>query len=128
MVRDAGSKFKELVDLMEYMRGPKGCAWDKEQTIEDFSKHLKNESDEVLEAISRKDYPNLREELGDLLWNIVFISQIALEEGFFTIEDVINDVNEKIVRRHPHVFGGERISDPDEIIRRWHEIKRDEKK
>ncbi|MFH1787925.1 MAG: MazG nucleotide pyrophosphohydrolase domain-containing protein [Candidatus Altiarchaeota archaeon] len=125
---DAGGKFAELVELMDYMRGPSGCAWDKEQTIESFLKHLGNESDEVLDAIKNGDNDNLCEELGDLLWNIVFLAQIAKEKDLFEISDVLDGVKEKIIRRHPHVFGDKKITNPDEIVRQWHEIKKYEKK
>ena len=125
---DAKKEFQKLVDLLELMRSPEGCAWDREQTLADFSEHLKNEADEVLEAIEREDYANLREELGDLLYNIVFIARIAEEQGEFNVADVCAEVREKIVRRHPHVFGGEKLSDPEEITKRWHEIKKTERK
>ncbi len=124
---DAGDRFRDVVEMMSFMRGPEGCAWDREQTIESFLTHLKNESQEVLDSIEKKDYANLREELGDLLWNIVFLAQIAKEEGLFDISDVMTDLKAKIVRRHPHVFGEKRITDPDEILRQWHEIKKREK-
>ena len=127
-MKDAGKEFAGLVELMVYMRGPDGCSWDKEQGIRDFAVHVANESEEVVAAIKAGDHENLREELGDLLWNIVFLSQIAREEGLFDIIDVMEDVREKIVRRHPHVFGDEKITDPDEIITQWHKIKAEEKK
>jgi uncharacterized protein YabN with tetrapyrrole methylase and pyrophosphatase domain len=117
----------ELVELLRFMRGPKGCAWDRKQTLADFTKHLPAEAAEVKAALENGDRENLKEELGDLLYNILFISELAREEGSFTLDDVAEGVREKIVRRHPHVFGGEKITDPDEIVRRWREIKRQEK-
>lgn len=125
---EASEKFGELVELMEYMRGPDGCAWDHEQTIESFIEHIGNESQEVLDSIEKRDFDNLKEELGDLLWNIVFLSQIASEEGLFDISEVLDCVKEKIIRRHPHVFGDKKLTDPEEIIKQWHTIKRQEKK
>jgi len=122
------ASFEELVELMAYMRGPEGCPWDREQTIRDFKVHLRNESDEALEAIKKEDYVNLKEELGDLLWHILLISQIAKEEGRFTIQDVIDDLREKIIRRHPHVFADKKHLKPDEIMRMWKEIKEKERK
>jgi len=122
------ASFKELVKLMAYMRGPNGCAWDREQTIDDFSVHLKNESREALEAIRKKDYGNLREELGDLLWHILFISQIAGEEGLFTIDDVLDGIRDKIIRRHPHVFGGRKLKTAEEVMREYRKIKETERK
>ena len=121
------ASFEELVELMAHMRGPDGCAWDRKQTIEDFTKHFGNESQEVLDAIASRDYENLCEELGDILWHVLFMSQIAKEQGLFTVEDVMDGVRDKIVRRHPHVFGDKKITDPDEITREWNRIKQQEK-
>lgn len=95
------TSFQELKKLIEYMRGPKGCAWDREQTIGDFKGYFRDESNEVLDAIRKEDYENLKEELGDVLWHIIFISQIAKEEGLFTVDDVMDGLKDKIVRRHP---------------------------
>jgi len=117
----------ELVELMEYMRGEKGCLWDREQKLEDFLVHLKNESDEVLQAIGKNDSENLREELGDLLWNIIFISQIAREKGEFDIYDVMEDVKKKIIRRHPHVFGCVKANTVDEVKAAYMKVKEREK-
>lgn len=124
---DVGEQFRELVELMAFMRGPSGCAWDREQSLESFLEHLPEETGEVLEALEKRDYANLREELGDVLWNLVFMAQIASEEGLFTMSDVLGELNGKIVRRHPHVFGGENLSDPKEILARWKEIKKGER-
>jgi tetrapyrrole methylase family protein/MazG family protein len=121
------ASFMELVELMAYMRGPGGCPWDRQQTIDDFKTHLRNESQEALEAIECGDYGNLREELGDLLWHILFISQIAREEGLFTIDDVMAGLEDKIIRRHPHVFGQKRDLTPEEVSELWGEIKVGEK-
>jgi tetrapyrrole methylase family protein / MazG family protein len=121
--------FQELVDLMEYMRGPDGCPWDREQTIKDFEKYLRSESDEALEAIRKGDYDNLREELGDLLWHILFISQIAGEKGLFTVDDVLRGLREKIIRRHPHVFGQTpRLKTSKEVEAEYKRIKASEKR
>lgn len=112
---------------MEHMRGPDGCAWDRKQTLADFKTHFGNESREVLDALENDDMENLKEELGDVLWHVLFMSQIAKEGGAFTIDDVLEGVKDKIVRRHPHVFGGRRIDDPDEIVAEWKRIKKREK-
>jgi len=120
------TSFRELVELMSHMRGEDGCPWDRKQTIDDFGVHLANESREALDAIAKKDYENLREELGDLLWHVLFISQIASERGLFNIDDVMDGLRDKIVRRHPHVFGGDRIDDPEEVMRLWGKIKQEE--
>jgi len=121
------ASFQELVGLMEHMRGPDGCAWDRKQTLADFKTHFGNESREVLDALENDDMENLKEELGDVLWHVLFMSQIAKEGGAFTIDDVLEGVKDKIVRRHPHVFGGRRIDDPDEIVAEWKRIKKREK-
>jgi uncharacterized protein YabN with tetrapyrrole methylase and pyrophosphatase domain len=118
----------DLVELMAYMRGPKGCPWDREQKLNDFLMHLKNESDEALKAIRKEDYENLREELGDVLWNIVFICQIAREQKKFDIYDVMHDVREKIIRRHPHVFGNAVATTPEEVMVTYQKAKKKEKK
>lgn len=119
--------FQDLVDLMSYMRSKRGCPWDREQKLEDFKVHLRNESEEVLAAIRSGDYRNLREELGDLLWNILFISQLAREDKEFDIYDVMSQLREKIIRRHPHVFGDVKAETPDEVVRHYRRIKRLEK-
>lgn len=129
----AGSKtrtktgFEGLVGLMAYMRGPCGCPWDRAQRMEDFRVHLKNESEEVLAAIRSNDYENLREELGDLLWNILFVSQIASEEKKFGIYDVMAQLREKIIRRHPHVFGKVKAKTPKAVVYHYRRIKEMEK-
>ncbi|MDD5111603.1 MAG: MazG nucleotide pyrophosphohydrolase domain-containing protein [Candidatus Altiarchaeota archaeon] len=117
----------DLTRLMEYMRGKNGCPWDRAQDMDDFLVHLKNESDEVLAAIKKKDYENLREELGDLLWNIIFISQLAKEKKKFDFAGVMDDIRKKIIRRHPHVFGNAKASTPEEVIKHYQRIKRQEK-
>lgn len=119
--------FKDLVDLMTYMRSEKGCPWDRNQELEDFKVHLKNESTEVLAAIKKQDYDNLKEELGDLLWNIIFISQLAREQKKFDIYDVMGDVRKKIIRRHPHVFGNAKANTPEEVIAQYRKVKKREK-
>jgi tetrapyrrole methylase family protein / MazG family protein len=123
------TSFKELTDLMAFMRGPQGCAWDREQTLDDFKVHFLNESQEVLDALEKGDYENLKEELGDVLWHILFMSQVAKERGLFTIDDVLAGLNDKIVRRHPHVFGdAKKLKTSEEVIREYKKIKALEKK
>jgi tetrapyrrole methylase family protein / MazG family protein len=122
------ASFKELTDLMAHMRGPDGCSWDREQTLADFRVHFRNESNEVLEALEREDYENLKEELGDVLWHVLFMSQIAKERGLFTVDDVMEGVKDKIVRRHPHVFKERRKMTPEEVMAEWRRIKRQEKR
>lgn len=121
-------KFDELVELMQHMRSTEGCPWDRQQTIESFKEHFSNEADEVIAAIKANDIENLKEELGDLLWNILFISQIAKEDELFDIHDVMKEVQDKIIRRHPHVFGDKKAKTPQEVLKHWHKSKQEEKK
>jgi len=113
--------------IMRILRAPGGCAWDREQTHESLAPLLLEEAYEVLAAIHAGDVDNLREELGDLLLHVVMHSEIAEESGHFPFEHVASEAAEKMVRRHPHVFGDETIDDPEAILRQWDEIKRGEK-
>jgi tetrapyrrole methylase family protein / MazG family protein len=123
------ASFKELVELAAYMRGKDGCAWDREQTLDDFRVHFRNESQEVLDALEKGDIGNLKEELGDVLWHILFMSQIAKEGGLFTIDDVMAGIKDKIVRRHPHVFaGGKKLATSAEVMEEYRRIKALERK
>lgn len=125
-------RFDELVRLMAKLRAPDGCPWDRKQTHESLKPYLVEEAYEVLETIDRKDPENLREELGDLLLQILFHAQIGTEAGRFTIDEIMQHLAEKLVRRHPHVFGSSTEGgDPlhaDEVYARWEQIKRDERK
>jgi tetrapyrrole methylase family protein/MazG family protein len=118
----------ELVEVMRRLRGKNGCPWDHEQSHESLKPYLVEETYEVLEAIDSNDNEELREELGDLLLQIVFHAQIASEEGRFTIDDVARGIVGKLKRRHPHVFGNTEVSGPDEVLRNWERIKKDEGK
>lgn len=118
-----GHLFEALLEVMASLRGPKGCPWDKKQTHQSLTACLLEETYEVLDAIEAGDPKNLREELGDLLLQIVFHSQIAKEGKNFDIKDVIEDLTQKLVRRHPHVFADEQVSHPEEAIQRWEKIK-----
>ncbi|MBS6643554.1 MAG: MazG family protein [Clostridiaceae bacterium] len=119
--------FDDLKHIMEELRSDHGCPWDKEQTHESLKKCLVEESQEVLDAIDHHDKENLCEELGDLLLQVMMHSQIAMENGDFTADDVVNGVCEKMIRRHPHVFGGKKVSSPEESLALWNEIKKQEK-
>jgi ATP diphosphatase len=103
----AAARFAEAVAIMARLRGPDGCAWDREQDFDSIRKHTLEETYEVLDAIERRDWANLKDELGDLLLQVLFYAQMASEPGYFTIADVIEGLNLKLVRRHPHVFGDE---------------------
>ena len=113
-----------LVDVVKTLRAPNGCPWDQKQTHESLRRYFIEETYEVVDAIDNKDMPNLREELGDVLLQVVFHSQLAEEAGYFTLQDVINDVAEKMIRRHPRVFSPEN----DEKSYTWDELKAQEKK
>jgi XTP/dITP diphosphohydrolase/tetrapyrrole methylase family protein/MazG family protein len=118
----------DLLATTARLRAPDGCPWDRAQTHRSICDCLVEEVAEVLQAIDRDDAPNLREELGDLLFHIVLHAQMATEGGRFTFEDVAREVNEKMVRRHPHVFGqGAKLGDPEAVIRQWEQIKLVEK-
>jgi len=116
--------FSKLVNLLETLRGEKGCPWDRKQTVKEFKTYLLEEVYELIEAIDKDDAAALQEELGDLLFHIVFISQICRERGLFDIESVISATYEKMYRRHPHVFGGTGSGTP--IEKKWEELKREE--
>ncbi len=116
-----------LVQIMDKLRGESGCPWDKKQTRESLKPYLIEESYEVLEAIDEKDSKKLKEELGDLLYQILFHARISKEDSEFDIEDVLTDSCEKMVRRHPHVFGDKKADNAEEVLKQWEEIKKGEK-
>jgi MazG family protein len=121
------SGIAQLIEIVAQLRGPGGCPWDREQTHASLRPGLIEEAYEVVEAINNADDANLREELGDLLLQSVFHAQIAAEEGRFQFEDVAREIAEKLIRRHPHVFGEDHCADSDAVLQRWDEIKRTEK-
>jgi len=123
--------FNDLVTLMDRLRSPDGCPWDREQTYATLAPMLLEEAYEAFDALeeARQGRPDaLREELGDLLFQITFFARVAKERGEFNIEDVINEVHAKMVRRHPHVFGDTKASDSNEVLRNWEAIKAEEKR
>ena len=126
--------FSELTEIMSILRSPKGCAWDRKQDHASLVRYLFEEADEVKQAVRKKDWKNLEEELGDILLQVVFHAQIAEEKSLFDIGDIISTLNSKLIRRHPHVFKkGARPKNaktltPDEVILQWKQIKRLEKK
>lgn len=121
-------KFAQLKAVYETLHGPNGCMWDKEQTHRSILEDLREEVDEFVEAVKKEDYENMKEEIGDILLHVMFHAQMAEKNGKFTIEDVIDGLIAKIVRRHPHVFGRQKVSSTREIIANWDKIKRLEKK
>ncbi|MDM5329458.1 nucleoside triphosphate pyrophosphohydrolase [Neobacillus sp. CF12] len=119
--------FSKLREIIAVLRGPNGCPWDKEQTHESLKKYLIEETYEVIEAIDSGDIDHLIEELGDVLLQVMLHAQIGEDEGYFAIEDVIEVLSEKMIRRHPHVFGDREVEDSSEVLRNWQEIKKQEK-
>lgn len=119
--------YEDFLDIIAKLRAPDGCPWDRKQTHESLKECLVEESGEVIEAINNKDDANLCEELGDVLLQVVMHAQIAAEEGRFTMDDVVQGVSEKMVRRHPHVFGDIKVSSVEEGLDLWNAIKAKEK-
>ena len=119
--------YEELLNVIAQLRGEHGCPWDKAQTHESLIPCLRNECEEVVQAIEQHDEEILCEELGDVLLQVLLHARIAEEEGQFTMADVVNGLAEKMVRRHPHVFGNEEYGSPEQNQARWEEIKRQEK-
>jgi len=139
--QDAGQNFVEAVAIMARLRAPGGCPWDREQTFDSIRKYTLEETYEVFDAIERRNWTDLKEELGDLLLQVLFYSEMASEAGDFTIVDVIEGLNRKLIRRHPHVFGDEAAAaagnaaeglategiDAGQVLRNWEQIKQLEK-
>lgn len=120
-------QFDSLRSTIATLRGPNGCPWDKEQTHESLKKYLIEETYELIDAINRRDDANMIEELGDVLLQVMLHAQIGEDEGWFSIDDVIRDINEKMIRRHPHVFGDTNVNNSEDVIRNWDAIKKQEK-
>jgi tetrapyrrole methylase family protein / MazG family protein len=126
VVAPSAEAFRRVVEVMAQLREPGGCPWDAEQTHASLARHLLEETYETLEAIDSGDLESLRDELGDLVLQVVFHSKIASEEGAFTVSDVLDALREKLIRRHPHVFGDVEVSDADQVVKNWEHIKRSE--
>ena len=126
--RTAGEKFNRLVEIMARLRAPDGCPWDREQNFDTIKRYTLEETYEVLDAIDARDWSGLAEELGDFMLQAVFYAQMAEEAGHFRIEDALDAINAKLVRRHPHVFGDGEARTADAVLKRWDEIKAIEKK
>ncbi|MGC2161841.1 MAG: nucleoside triphosphate pyrophosphohydrolase [Silvibacterium sp.] len=138
---NSATSFTEAVAIMRRLRSPGGCPWDREQTFDSIRRYTLEETYEVFDAIERRDWPELKDELGDLLLQVLFYAQMAAEAGHFTIRDVIDGLNRKLIRRHPHVFGEEAAAkagnsatglDVDgigaaQVLRNWEEIKKRER-
>lgn len=126
-VPGTGDIFRDMVEIVRVLRQPGGCPWDIRQTLETGLKDLLSESEEVREAFEKGDMENLKEELGDLIWAIVFTANIAREKDLFSIDDILKDAKEKMVRRHPHVFGEEKAESPEHAMEIFQKIKENEK-
>ena len=118
---------KQLIETIAVLRSPEGCPWDREQTHKSLRENLLQETYEVLDAIDKDNDDNLKEELGDVLLQVVLHSQIASEEDKYTIEDVAKAINDKLIRRHPHVFSDVKVKNSDEVMVNWEKLKREEK-
>ena len=123
-----GERFERAVQIMERLRAPGGCPWDREQTFDSIKPYTLEETYEVLEAIDNRDWPELTGELGDLLLQVLFYSTMAREAGHFSIDDVLDRLSNKLVGRHPHVFGDVKADTPAEVLRNWEALKAEEKK
>src|SRR6202162_5467775 len=122
----AGAGFARLVEIMARLRGADGCPWDREQTFDSIKPFLLEETYEVMDAIDSRDWEELSGELGDLLLQSVFFAQMASEQGLFSIEDSLDAINTKLIRRHPHVFAEGDAKTSDDVKKRWAEIKAEE--
>ncbi len=126
-MNEISSNLETLIKTIKALRGKQGCPWDKKQTTESLQKYLIEEFDEILQAIDNRDLQNLSEELGDFLYLIIMISEINENNGTFSLRDVIDGINEKLIRRHPHVFSGTSVKDEKELRKQWNKIKAAEK-
>jgi len=128
MASDAGPAFQTLVDIMARLRGPQGCPWDREQTLESLRAFLLEETHEVLDAIDRGDMDGLRGEIGDLIFEGVFLAQVCADAGRFTVADSLRAIAAKLVRRHPHIFDpdGRPLETPGQVHQQWEQIKAQE--
>ena len=118
----AGARLLDLVRVMARLRAPDGCPWDREQTHASLARHLLEETHEVLDAIDADDPERLREELGDVLLQVAFHAQLAADEGAWDVDDVARGIVEKLIRRHPHVFGDVEVAGADEVLVNWERI------
>jgi len=118
--------FSNLIQLAKRLRSPTGCPWDRSRKIDDMAKYIKDESQEVLQAFKKKDYKNLQEELGDILFNIVLTAQKAKEMGKFDMHDVLAEIDHKIRSRHTWVFGKDKAKTPEEALEMWKKNKQRE--
>jgi MazG family protein len=121
-------KLNNLIQLIRKLRAPNGCPWDQQQKKEDIGKYILEEAYEVIDSLGKADSQALKEELGDLLFQILFITEISAESGLFSLDDVMEGIKEKMIRRHPHVFGDIKVNSVQEVKDNWQQIKKQERK
>src|SRR5580693_97370 len=121
-----GAAFAEAAEIMARLRAPNGCPWDREQTFDSIKRHTLEETYEVFDAIDRRAWPDLKDELGDLLLQVLFYAQMADEAGYFSIEDVAANLNAKLIRRHPHIFADATANTAADVKATWDAIKQNE--
>jgi nucleoside triphosphate diphosphatase len=124
----AADALQRVAAIMARLRAPGGCPWDREQTFDSIKRHTLEETYEVFDAIERRAWPDLKDELGDLLLQVLFYAQMASEAGYFDLRDVAENLSAKLIRRHPHVFGDTVATNSDAVLRNWEQIKVEEKK
>src|ERR1700678_2588447 len=124
----AGPKFQRLVEIMARLRAPGGCPWDREQSFDSIKTYTLEETYEVLDAVDRRDWEELRGELGDFMLQAVFYAQMAADEKLFDIGDSLDAINEKLIRRHPHIFANESAATGEEVLKIWEQVKSQERK
>ena len=126
--RETAASLQRAAEIMARLRGPGGCPWDREQTFDSIKRHTLEETYEVFDAIERRAWGDLKDELGDLLLQVLFYAQMAKEAGYFDLKDVAENLNAKLIRRHPHIFGDVVAEDSGAVLRNWEQIKMEEKK
>ena len=127
-MEDTGARVAEAAALMAHLRGPEGCPWDREQTFDSIKHNTLEETYEVFDAIERRAWPELKDELGDMLLQVLFYAQMAAEAGHFTMADVAASLSAKLVRRHPHIFSDAKAADPAAVQKTWDAVKAEEKR
>lgn len=121
-------EFDRLIEIADALHGPNGCPWDKKQTFQSLRPHVLEEVHELLDSIDEEDFTGMVEELGDILFQILFFAKLGEKSKKFTLEEIITIVSEKLVRRHPHVFGDLKVETSEEVIHHWERVKKEEKK
>src|SRR5690349_12543781 len=127
MPETTGERFERAVSIMARLRAPGGCPWDREQTFDTIKRYTLEETYEVLEAIDNRDWKELTGELGDLLLQVLFYAEMAQEQGTFTIDDVLDTLSNKLIHRHPHVFGDTKADNSAQVLKNWEVLKAEEK-